>query len=315
MSRAVHGQRLFGKVEKEVLRKQLWQIAEFCGVQILTYSILSNHFHLLVFVPQSTSVDDAGLLRRHAVLYPGKTRYELSQRASVRRQLEGGGPGAAACRRRLLALMGDISQFMKLLKQRFTRWFNQHHGLFGTLWAERFRSILVEPKDHAARSSAAYIDLNPVRAGLVVDPVDYRFCGYAEAVAGHLPAQQGLMAAMGIASWPEAQAGYRQVLFGLGSSPGESGAFLSTEALQKVLREGGTLPLASLLRCRARYFTDGAILGTLAFVQSHLPLYRTLTGLQRIAPRPLPHLAGAGELAVVKRLRAPILTQPASDLT
>ncbi len=32
---------------------------------------------------------------------------------------------------------------------------------------------------------AAYIDLNPVRAGLVSDPKDYRWCGYGEAVGGH----------------------------------------------------------------------------------------------------------------------------------
>ena len=38
---------------------------------------------------------------------------------------------------------------------------------------------------------AAYIDLNPVRAGLVEDPKNYRFCGYAEAVVGHAAARRG----------------------------------------------------------------------------------------------------------------------------
>ncbi|MFQ3243214.1 MAG: hypothetical protein ACI9JZ_002924 [Lentimonas sp.] len=40
---------------------------------------------------------------------------------------------------------------------------------------------------------AAYIDLNPVRAGIVEEPKDYRFCGYAEAVAGVVGAKQGLI--------------------------------------------------------------------------------------------------------------------------
>jgi exodeoxyribonuclease V beta subunit len=39
---------------------------------------------------------------------------------------------------------------------------------------------------------AAYIDLNPVRAGLVKDPKDYRWCGYAEALSGSRRAQRGL---------------------------------------------------------------------------------------------------------------------------
>jgi len=44
MSRVVGGERLFGDREKEVLRKMLWQVADFCGVEILTYCVMSNHF-------------------------------------------------------------------------------------------------------------------------------------------------------------------------------------------------------------------------------------------------------------------------------
>jgi hypothetical protein len=39
---------------------------------------------------------------------------------------------------------------------------------------------------------SAYIDLNPVRAGIVKDPADYRWSGYAEAAAGRKPARLGL---------------------------------------------------------------------------------------------------------------------------
>ncbi|MEZ5431159.1 MAG: hypothetical protein R3F31_08270 [Verrucomicrobiales bacterium] len=44
----------------------------------------------------------------------------------------------------------------------------------------------------ALLTMAAYIDLNPVRAGMVDDPKDYRWCGYAEAVAGGRRARRGL---------------------------------------------------------------------------------------------------------------------------
>ena len=66
--------------------------------------------------------------------------------------------------------MGDVSAFMKELKQRFSIWFNRSHKRFGTLWAERFKSVLIENAASALRTVAAYIDLNPVRAGLVEDP-------------------------------------------------------------------------------------------------------------------------------------------------
>jgi putative transposase len=43
--------------------------------------------------------------------------------------------------------------------------------------------VVVENSVNALKTVAAYIDLNPIRAGLVEDPKDYRFCGYGEAVA------------------------------------------------------------------------------------------------------------------------------------
>ena len=52
MSRTVNGERLLEDVAKEVLRKQLWQIADYCGLEIITYAIMANHFHVLVRVPK-----------------------------------------------------------------------------------------------------------------------------------------------------------------------------------------------------------------------------------------------------------------------
>ena len=72
---------------------------------------------------------------------------------------------------------------MKELKERFSRWFNKRHGRRWTLWQERYRSILVEDGE-ALRTISAYLYLNPVRAGLVDDPKDYRWCGYTEAMGG-----------------------------------------------------------------------------------------------------------------------------------
>jgi hypothetical protein len=60
------------------------------------------------------------------------------------------------------------------------------------LWAERFKSVLLEGGE-AVAAVAAYVDLNPVRAGLCVDPKDYRYCGYAEALgSGCSLAREGI---------------------------------------------------------------------------------------------------------------------------
>jgi putative transposase len=85
----------------------------------------------------------------------------------------------------------DLSCFVKELKERFSRWFNKHHERRGTLWMERFKSVLVEDGE-ALRTMALSIDLNPVRAGLAKDPKDYRWTGYGEATGGNKRARRAL---------------------------------------------------------------------------------------------------------------------------
>jgi REP element-mobilizing transposase RayT len=304
MSRSVNGERLFDDQAKEILRRQFWQVAEYCGVDILTYAVLSNHFHVLVKVPQKTPVSDVELLRRYEVLYPRPTRYQAARLEVIKRELVSNGPEAQRWRRAQLALMGDISPFMKLVKLRFSIWYNQAHRRFGTLWAERFKSVLLEPRSRVVATVAAYIDLNSVRAGLVEDPKDYRFCGYAEAVAGSAVAQRNLASIIGVANWKVAQAAYRLMIYGTATETREHGATITLEALAAVMAAGGRLPLATVLRCRLRYFSDGAVLGSKAFVEEQLAACRPRTGRrQQNGTRFLPPITEWGELAALHGVR------------
>ena len=167
-------------------------------------------------------------------------------------------------RRDLIRRMYDVSWMMKTLKQRFSLWFNKSRDRFGPLWSERFKSVLVEGDRWALQTVAAYIDLNAVRAGLVKDPKDYRFCGYGEAVVGSDVARSGL-ALIG-----HDLVSYRRTLFGSGAGEKSGKASISREDAVRVLeKEKGKLPLAAVLRCRVRYFSDGLILGSTEFVKRH----------------------------------------------
>lgn len=307
MTRTVNGERLLDEVSKEVLRKQLWQIADYCGVQVVTYAIMPNHFHVLLRVPRKVLLSDQELLRRYKVLYPKPTRYQTTQLDVIRNNLSENTEDAVAWRNKQIALMGDVSQFMKLLKQRFSVWYNRSHQRYGTLWAERFKSVLVQAKSGVMMTMAAYIDLNAVRAGMATDPKDYRFCGYGEAVAGCAKAREGLchlIQGAGRSDWNAAQASYRKTLFGTGSSPREHRSRLSPEQLQKVIKTNGHLPQHEVLRCRVRYFTDGAVLGSREYVERFLTAYRISTGRRiRTAPRPLPSVTDWGDLSTLRGLR------------
>ncbi len=282
---------LFDAIAKERLRRQLWQVADFSGVEVLTYCLMSNHFHFLIRVPdrEELVLTDWELLRRYAVLYPEPTPYQAMTVKYLAAALKRGGKEAAMWRRRLLARMHDVSEFMKTLKQRYTIWFNHTHDRYGTLWAERFKSTIVEGREAALRVTAAYIDLNPVRAGIVEDPKDYRWSGYGEAVGGGVEAREGIAELVSgsygrVLKWREASREYRQLLYCTGSlgAPQESlRGRIPTETWIRVMEEGGKLPVAEALRCRVRYFTDGAVLGSKEYVESIFSEYRDRFGKRR----------------------------------
>ncbi len=309
MSRTVGNAFLFENREKEMLRKMIWQVADFCGVEVLTYCIMSNHFHVLIQVPCVDSVSDAELLRRFKVLYPKPTKYQVTSFAEIERLLRAGGDDASDVRQKLLARMGDLSEFMKTVKQRFSIWYNRHHNRYGTLWADRFKSVLVEGEGNPLQTMAAYIDLNPVRAGVVDDPKDYRFCGYAEAVAGVVEAKKGLIhiwSDRGAKRVNSALRMHRMLIFGKhASTPGLSE--MTRERALKVLdQEDGELPKSVMLRCRVRYFTDGAILGSAEFVRSFTGAWQMERG--RKHPSKVNMMQGGdwGGLAVIQGIRRQI---------
>jgi hypothetical protein len=304
ISKSVNGERVFGATAKEVLRRMIWQLADFAGMEVITYTVLSNHFHILVRVPQPKVLPDQELLRRYRVLYPNPTRYQTARLAVIEAQLRADGPEAIAWRKWILGLMYDVSQFMKLLKERFTIWFNARHRRFGPMWSDRFKSVLIEATGRAVEAVALYIDLNCVRAGIVKDPKDYRWCGYAEAVAGRESGQLSIRSLVGGADWAEAQAAYRKTLFAVAAVAREGKASVALEQVRQVLEEGGKLTAVEVLRCQIRYFSQAAVLGGREFVETHLARFRTRTGHgERMAVRMLPAVAEWGELAGLRRFR------------
>ncbi|MFU8848266.1 MAG: transposase [Opitutales bacterium] len=316
MSRVVGGQRLFGDREKEVLRKMLWQVADFCGVEILTYCVMSNHFHVLVRVPERQVVPDAELLRRFRVLYPKPTKYQTAEFARLEKSLQEGGEDILRIREQLVSRMYDLSEFMKTLKQRFSIWYNRNHGdRRGTLWMDRFKSVLVEGNGNPLQTMAGYIDLNPLRAGLVDDPKDYRFCGYAEAVAGQARARAGLRRVWAARAGGELRSKHsvvsalqlhRELIFGKRAADPGLPEMSRQRTLQVLEQEDALLPKATVLRCRVRYFTDGAILGSEEFVRSWASDWQTARGLV-YSPKVRAACGGEwGDLSVIATLRRAI---------
>ena len=77
-----------------------------------------------------------------------------------------------------------IPQLMQAVGRRYVRYFNQRHARSGTLWEGRYRSTLIHAERYLLQCMV-YMDLNPVRAGLVADAGQYRWSSHAHYVGGH----------------------------------------------------------------------------------------------------------------------------------
>ena len=276
----------------------------FSGCRVLSSCVMSNHFHILLEVPPkgAEGLSDGELLERLTCINSKDFVATVGQELA-RARSEGNEEWAAEIYARFTYRMNDLSEFMKTVLQRFTRWFNRKHKRTGTLWEERYKSVIVE-SGTAARTMAAYIDLNPVRAGMVSDPAEYRWSSYGEAVGGGKKgngkrARAGLVRACGAENfklqilnskeedeslagrWKDASRIYRRTMgLALGRKRGKmrdgktqdtrnvvaksTAEMLASKDNETVLLDLG---MARKLRCRVRYFTtDGAVIGSKEFV-------------------------------------------------
>ncbi len=334
ISRVVDRRFALGEDEREHFRMLMRMGERFTGCRVLSYCVMSNHFHILLEVPPmpEEGICNEDLFRRLGVFYNeaqlAEIAKEMEEAAVVRKRGEfemppvdeNGLPLTGAQERSLAKRqaaqrveeirsrhtrrMHDLSEFMKSLLERFTKWFNRTRSRSGTLWEDRFKSVIVE-SGVAARTMAAYIDLNPVRAGMASDPADYRWSSYGEAIGGGRKgdgkkAREGLVRAWdcdeesefrqgagnigtvgttgnGVDRWREVSRLYRRLMgIALGKNAGKSsvektGRSVTKNSAELLDSEDNEtvlkdLGMARLLRCRVRYFTDGVVIGSREFV-------------------------------------------------
>ena len=292
MSRIIEKRMILYDKEKELLLKLMRNLAAFGGLQVISFTIMTNHLHILIHVPERQDVPDNELLKRLRFIYTDRA-VDIIDKQLQDYRLQGNNDGASVLKKRFTYRMYDISEFFKALKQQFSQYYNTREGRCGPLWEQRFKSILVEGSEDALLTIAAYIDLNPVRAGMVADPKDYRYSSYGSAIGGNDEARHGLCHLMRAAlggdtlSWGEAQPEYRQRLYVNGGQKGldPEGRTIrkgfEQEEVEKVVAAGGKLPMHELLRCRVRYFSDGLVLGSQTFVESVFTRYRGQFGANR----------------------------------
>jgi REP element-mobilizing transposase RayT len=309
VSRCALKQFLLEEEEKRVFVGMMRRVAAFSGVEVLTHCVMSNHFHILVRVSAPQPITEGELLARVAYLYGDGRAKEMRIRWEGFRK-EKHPELVEAEQARLRKRMNDITPFMHSLKQRFTAWYAAHHkGHEGTLWQNRFSSTLVEGGGSLA-AVAAYIDLNPVRAGIVSDPKDYEFSGYGAACNGGAEARKGLASIYGCTTdrYDKVLKAYRGLLYA------EGAADLDPSKVRKVLADREKPSLPQLLRCKIRAMSHGLAIGSKAFTAGIFEAHRYAFSENRRHPplgAPLCPVWDGIQLCSVRKLRKNAITSPA----
>ena len=279
----IAGQRfLMDAEEKNRLLDLFFRAAEFSGVDVLTFALMDNHFHIMLRVPKALVVDDADLVRRMRVLY-GDAKTDRVLEDWERWEKKGEGSRVIKAKTLLRERLFDLSEFCKTLKQHYSMSYNLRHGYSGSIWGARFKSMVLSPDYETLMTVGAYIDLNPVRASVVQEAQDYAWSGWGLAHRGHAGAREGLRMLVA-AAYARRDATFEQASLAYGSAiqgfierpsaqefaaaePRPAAPTFEPEAVEAKLEAGEALALYELLRCRVRHFSAGLALGPLAFVR------------------------------------------------
>ena len=243
MSRTALDGYVIGDVEKDFLLHLIRQLSNVYFAEVLGFCLMGNHFHLLVRMHPGSEYPDEEIKRRFRLYYGAHEKRELEEKRI---------PG-------LRRKWASLSEFIKEIKQGFSRYYNRRHHRKGFFWSERFKSVIVDNGDTLI-NCLAYIDLNPIRAGIAQRPESYRWCslGYHAQTQNRdrfLSTDFGLKA-FAHTSARARLAFYRRFVYEKGGLIPEGEDRLTGLDLSHVDR----------FRYRTRYFTDSGIIGTKEFV-------------------------------------------------
>jgi len=248
ISRTVGGEFYIGNTEKEKLFSIIKAFSNLYFVKVIGFCILDNHFHLLVKSETGDDISDEELLKKLCKFYNKSEDFIKFNLVHYRSKL------------------ADISDYMKSVKLTFTRWYNKVNDRRGYLWGDRFKSVLVESGE-ALMNTLAYIDLNPIRAGVVEKPEDYRWSSIGYRIqSGN---KGGFLTFEGIFDEESTDTIrlYRELVYRAGGIEKENAGKISEEMIEMEMANNFKLPKSEIFKYRVRYFSDGTVIGSKTFIK------------------------------------------------
>ena len=268
-------------VEKDFMLDLVKRFSSLYLTEILGFCLMGNHFHLLVKMIPEDRFTDEDIQKRFETYYADSRDFTEGQLPYLREKLS------------------SLSEFMREIKVGFARYYNRRHNRRGYFWGDRFKSVIVD-KGETLVNCLAYIDLNPLRAGLADRPEDYRW----NSLGYHLQTQnkdQFLSTDFGLKEFnvkspKERIRRYRRYVYEAGAinRPEKMRAkVIDSKVVAKERKKEFEISRINRFRYRTRYFTDSGIIGSKEFVSENYQRFKHLFySKHEKKPKPIKGLDG-----------------------
>jgi REP element-mobilizing transposase RayT len=272
-------------IEKDFMLDLIRQYSALYFVEILGFCLMGNHFHILVRMFPEYKFTDEEIKKRYKNFYGDERAFAAGWIPSLR------------------AKLSSLSEFIREIKVGFTRYYNKGHHRRGYFWGDRFKSVIVE-NGETLINCLAYIDLNPLRAGLADRPEDYRWnsLGYHIQTGNKdnfLSLDFGLKE-FGILDAEERLKRYRRYVYEAGALNRGDRDFvkvIDNDTLENERQKNYAISRINRFRSRTRYFTDSGIIGTKEFVSENYQRFKDIFMSKREKiPKPVVGLDGVYSL-------------------
>ncbi len=246
-----------GEEGKNFFIELLKELGKRYFVDVFGFCVMGDHFHLILEIAPPKGIPIKAIRERFEAHYADRREWTKEEGAYHRKKWT------------------SLSDYVKDLRQHFTVFCNKKLGRRGAFWSQRYKSMLLE-KGRPLLYCLAYIDLNPVRAGVVETPESYRWnsIGYRKRT---LKKNDFLSFDIG---WPDLNGTSRKKALNRYIDFLHDAAQLrfSNEELEEMYAKSasgeripGAPDLVALRRLRKqhRYFQDAGILGSREFVTKY----------------------------------------------
>jgi len=241
---------------REAFIRYLNFYASAYSCEVATYTVMGNHYHLIMKMAPYEKLSQEELAKHIVDFYPNTHQQTALWTDAHWEQFN----------RRLFSL----PDLMRNIQQGFARWYNKTYARRGRFWADRFKSTLLYGED-ALLECMQYVDLNPVRAGLVARPEDYAYGAFALREKGDPEQLLDLRHLLSEKTEVEAYSSYKSKVYARGSVQSKGcDAVISDQLVEEECLSKFDLGSGAEARDHLRFFVDGLVIGAKDKVQEWL---------------------------------------------